>query len=125
MNNDPFQMQRELRYGAPVCDQILTGRYFTVGYSWYFRQAKWVLEVVNPNDHLMVDTERKNKFRADLRIPHRFRAGLGHFKGSGLIVDIWRLALIKTHLKCKIVRPFYSQTCHRKLLSLIKGNGGN
>ena len=40
--NDPFQIQRELRYGAPVCDQILTGRYFTIGYSWHFRQAKWV-----------------------------------------------------------------------------------
>ena len=24
--NDPFQMQKELRYGAPVCDHILTGR---------------------------------------------------------------------------------------------------
>jgi len=35
--NDPFQMQRELRYGAPVCDQILTGRHYTVCYSWYFR----------------------------------------------------------------------------------------
>lgn len=29
--NDPFQMQRELRYGAPVSDQILTGRHFTIG----------------------------------------------------------------------------------------------
>ena len=42
--NDPFQIQRELRYGAPVYDEILTGRFFTIGYSWYFRQAKWVLE---------------------------------------------------------------------------------
>jgi len=95
MSNDPFQMQRELRYGAPVCDQILTGRYFTVGYSWYFRQAKWVLEVVNPNDHLMVDTERKNQFRADLRVPHRFRAGLGHFKSSGF--DRGHLAASANH----------------------------
>ena len=81
--NDPFQMQRELRYGAPVCDQILTGRYFTIGYSWYFRQAKWVLEIV---DSLLplVDrrTDREDEFRADLRIPERFRAGLGHFKNS-------------------------------------------
>jgi len=81
--NDPFQMQRELRYGAPVCDQILTGRYFTIGYSWYFRQAKWVLEIVNPNAHLMSNTEREDKFRADLRIPRRFRAGLGNFSKSG------------------------------------------
>ena len=81
--DDPFQIQRELRYGAPVCDQILAGRYFTIGYSWYFRQAKWVLEIINPNSHLMTDVERKDKFRADLRMPRRFRAGLGNFEGSG------------------------------------------
>lgn len=45
--NDPFLMQRELRYGYPVCDELLTGRYFTIGYSYYFRQAKWTLEIVS------------------------------------------------------------------------------
>lgn len=86
MINDPFQMQRELRYGAPVCDQILTGRYFTIGYSWYFRQAKWTLELVNRGRELATDlpaVERMDNFRADLRIPHRFRAGLGQYRGSG------------------------------------------
>jgi endonuclease G len=94
MINDPFQMQRELRYGAPVCDQILTGRYFTIGYSWYFRQAKWALEIVNRQRRLISELikeqpkdlpkdERLDNFRADLRIPKRFRAGLGEFKGSG------------------------------------------
>ena len=83
--NDPFQIQRELRYGAPVCDQILTGRYFTIGYSWYFRQAKWVLEIVNPTDRFpdIDEVERLNNFRADLRIPRRFRAGLKVYKGNG------------------------------------------
>lgn len=38
--NNPFQIQPELRYGSPACDEILIGRYFTIGYSWYFRQAK-------------------------------------------------------------------------------------
>lgn len=80
--DDPFQMQRELRYGAPVCDQILTGRYFTIGYSWYFRQAKWVLEIVNPNERFLTKTERENNFRADLRIPRRFRAGLKAYVGN-------------------------------------------
>jgi len=85
--NDPFQMQRELRYGAPVCDQILTGRHFTIGYSWYFRQAKWALEIINPLERLL-DTdfdngERMDNFRADQRIPWRFRASLGAYKGSG------------------------------------------
>jgi len=85
--DDPFQMQRELRYGAPVCDQVLTGRHFTIGYSWYFRQAKWVLEIIKPNESLLgfefADGERLDNFRADQRVPWRFRASLEAFKGSG------------------------------------------
>jgi endonuclease G len=81
---DPFQMQRELRYGAPVCDEILTGRYFTIGYSWYFRQAKWVLELINPNARFEWEIEdRLDNFRADVRLPKGFRAGLKAYKGSG------------------------------------------
>ncbi|NMW32147.1 DNA/RNA endonuclease G [Altererythrobacter sp. RZ02] len=84
--NDPFQIQPELRYGAPKCDEILTGRYSSIGYSWYFRQAKWALEIVNRNRELVADlpdVERLNNFRADTRIPRRFRAGLRAYKGSG------------------------------------------
>lgn len=81
--NNPFQIQRELRYGAPVCDEILIGRYFTIGYSWYFRQAKWSLEIINRNDYLLSEAERMNNFRADTRIPERFRAGLNPYIGSG------------------------------------------
>ena len=82
--DDPFQMQPELRYGAPVCDQILTGRYFTIGYSWYFRQAKWTLEIVNRDrDFLTTEVDRGDHFRADTRIPKRFRAGLKAYQGSG------------------------------------------
>ncbi len=84
--NDPFQMQRELRYGAPVCDTILTGRHFTIGYSWYFRQAKWTLEIINRERRLINDVEledRLDNFRADVRIPKRFRAGLNAYKHSG------------------------------------------
>lgn len=82
--NDPFQIQRELRYGAPVCDEILTGRYFSIGYSWYFRQPKWVLEIINPNARFEWEIDgRLNNFRADIRIPRRFRAGLKAYKGSG------------------------------------------
>ena len=81
--SDPFQIQRELRYGAPVCDEIITGRYFTIGYSWYFRQPKWVLEIVNPNAKFAWEVERSDNFRADIRIPRRFRAGLKAYVGSG------------------------------------------
>jgi endonuclease G, mitochondrial len=79
----PFYIQPELRYGAPVCDEILTGRHFSIGYSWYFRQAKWTLEIINRNEHLLTESERLNNFRADIRIPHRFRAGLNAYKNSG------------------------------------------
>jgi endonuclease G len=81
--NDPFQIKRALRYGAPKCDEILTGRYFTIGYSWYFRQPKWVLETVNPNAKFEWEIDRSDCFRADVRIPRTFRAGLRAFKGSG------------------------------------------
>lgn len=86
MINDPFQMQRELRYGAPVCDQILTGRHFTLGYSWYFRQAKWALEIINPLRRDLIpreEIERMDNFRADTRIPNRFRASLNAYENSG------------------------------------------
>jgi endonuclease G len=79
----PFYIQPELRYGAPVCDEILTGRHFSIGYSWYFRQAKWTLEIINRNEHLLTESERLDNFRADIRIPHRFRAGLNAYKNSG------------------------------------------
>ena len=81
--NNPFQIQRELRYGAPNCDEILTNRFFTIGYSWYFRQAKWVLEIINRNDYLPTESERLNNFRADIRLPKRFRADLSAYKNNG------------------------------------------
>ncbi|WP_340066002.1 DNA/RNA non-specific endonuclease [Ascidiimonas aurantiaca] len=81
--NNPFHIQPELRYGAPVCDEILIGRYFTIGYSWYFRQAKWTLEIINRNDYLLTEADRMNNFRADVRIPRRFRAGLKAYRASG------------------------------------------
>lgn len=85
--DNPFYMQPELRYGAPVCDEILTGRFFTIGYSWYFRQAKWTLEIINRNNYLvgsvLTPGDRLDNFRADIRIPRRFRASLDRYAGSG------------------------------------------
>lgn len=85
--DNPFLMQPELRYGAPPCDEILTNRFFTIGYSWYFRQAKWALEIINRNNYLvgtvLNPVERLDNFRADIRIPPRFRASLDNYKGSG------------------------------------------
>ena len=37
----------ETRRGMPAADQILITRHYIVGYSYYYRQAKWALEVVD------------------------------------------------------------------------------
>ena len=39
-------LKRETRYGMPAADQIIINRHYTIGYSYYFRQAKWALEIV-------------------------------------------------------------------------------
>jgi len=71
---------RETRYGMPAADQIVVNRNYTLGYSYYFRQAKWALEIVDPDK---TDVERFDNFRPDLRIPELFRADLADYEGSG------------------------------------------
>jgi endonuclease G len=73
----------ETRYGCPAADQILVNRFYTVGYSYYFRQAKWALEIVDPDKRDMDEVERLDNFRPDFRIPRRFRADLSDYSGSG------------------------------------------
>ena len=73
-------IRRETRYGVPTADQILSNRHYVLGYSYYFRQAKWALEIVDPDKS---DVERANNFRADYRVPEMFRADLADYKNSG------------------------------------------
>lgn len=73
-------LRRETRYGMPAADQILFNRYYVLGYSYYFRQAKWALEIVDPNK---VDVDRAENYRPDFRIPELFRAGLVDYRNSG------------------------------------------
>lgn len=73
-------LKRETRYGLPAADQILYNRYYVLGYSYYFRQAKWALEIVNPKAE---DVERADNFRPDYRVPERFRADLADYENSG------------------------------------------
>jgi len=73
-------LNRETRYGMPAADQIVVNRHYTIGYSYYFRQAKWALEIVDPDK---TDVERFDNFRPDLRIPELFRADLADYEGSG------------------------------------------
>jgi endonuclease G len=72
---------RETRYGMPAADQIVVNRHYTLGYSYYFRQAKWALEIIDPDRS--EDVDRLDNFRPDLRIPELFRADLADYEGSG------------------------------------------
>ncbi len=78
-------MPRDTLDLIPAADQILFNRYYVTGYSYYFRQPKWVLEIVNPATirGLPEGVERSDNFRPDYRIPQIFRADLVDFKGSG------------------------------------------
>ncbi len=73
----------EFRYGCPAADQLLINRNFSVGYSYYFRQAKWALEIVDPDKKDMTPVERLDNFRPDYRVPRRFRADLSDYSASG------------------------------------------
>lgn len=71
---------RQARYGMPAADQILVNRHYVIGYSYYFRQAKWALEIIDPDNPGL---ERLDNFRPDFRIPTMFRADLVDYEGSG------------------------------------------
>jgi endonuclease G len=73
-------LRKETRYGMPAADQILFNRHYVIGYSYYFRQAKWALEIIDPDK---ADLERADNFRPDYRIPEIFRADLADYSGSG------------------------------------------
>lgn len=73
-------LRRETRYGMPAADQIMFNRHYVLGYSYYFRQAKWALEIVDPDNPGL---DRLDNFRPDYRIPEMFRADLVDFAGSG------------------------------------------
>lgn len=84
--SDLPNLRPEMRYGVPAADQLIFNRYFTTGYSLYFRQAKWVLETVNSNKNpppLGAWVDRMDNFRSDLRVPAMFRAELKDYVRSG------------------------------------------
>jgi endonuclease G len=74
-------LRRETRYGMPAADQVLFNRDYVLGYSYYFRQAKWALEIVDPSPQAPLP--RADNFRPDLRVPENFRADLVDYSGSG------------------------------------------
>ena len=78
-------LRRETRYGIPAADQILFNRYYLVGYSYYFRQAKWALEILSSDRKYIAPekVKRIDTFRPDFRVPEMFRADLDAYQGSG------------------------------------------
>ncbi|NIQ02586.1 MAG: DNA/RNA endonuclease G [Nitrospinaceae bacterium] len=64
----------------PAADQYLFNRHYLVGYSYYFRQAKWALEIIEPAE---TPVARPNNFRSDYRVPPMFRADLDDYRKSG------------------------------------------
>ena len=56
----------------PAADEVLFNRHYVLGYSYFFRQEKWALEIV---DSEKSDVERIDNFRPDDGVPEMFRAG--------------------------------------------------
>jgi len=73
-------LRRETRYGIPAADKIMFNRHYVLGYSYYFRQAKWALEIVDPD---LTNIQRSDNFRPDYRIAEMFRADLADYTNSG------------------------------------------
>lgn len=73
----------ETRYGIPPADQHLFNRQYIVGYSYLFRQPRWALELIDPENRRVEIETRLDSFRVDLRIPELFRVGLEDYVGSG------------------------------------------
>jgi endonuclease G len=83
--NNIDSTQKEARYGIPAADLVLFNRFYIIGYSYYFRQPKWALEIVHPPT-INAEAEgvpRKDTFRSDLRVPEMFRADKVDFLNSG------------------------------------------
>ena len=72
-------LRPETRYGMPAADKVLFNRHYSIGISYYFRQAKWALEIIDRKRNI----PRLDNFRPDYRVPEIFRADLADYEGSG------------------------------------------
>ncbi len=78
-------MRPETRYGIPTADLMLFNRQYVCGYSYLFRQPRWVMELIDPATAMQPaeDFDRLDNFREDLRVPELFRSTLDDYRGSG------------------------------------------
>lgn len=78
-------MRRECQYGIPAADQVLFNRFYVTGYSYYYRQAKWTLQIIDPPlvDPDDMTVQRSDNFRKDFRVPEMFRAEKADYVGTG------------------------------------------
>lgn len=121
-------LKRETRYGVPAADLVLFNRYYVLGYSYYFRQAKWALEIIDSENATI---ERVDNFRPDYRVPEIFRADLADYDNSGY--DRGHLVASANKLESKIQnsetfllsnmspqRPFFNRGVWKKLENAIR-----
>ena len=113
---DLTSQRKETRYGMPEADHILFNRHYITGYSYYFRQPKWVLEIVDPPtiDGDPEGVERSDNFRPDYRVPQMFRADLVDFKGSGYDRGHLVPSANQRGWKPRTVKRFCFQICLRR-----------
>lgn len=65
-----------------MADLLLFNREYILGYSFLLRQPRWAMEVIDP-DNAVVEVERADNFRPDLRVPERWRVELNDYVRSG------------------------------------------
>jgi endonuclease G len=73
---------KESRYGMPTADQILPNRQYVIGYSYLFRQPRFAMHVIHPED-IDSEVDREDAFRTDYRIPEQFQVELKDYRSSG------------------------------------------
>lgn len=75
-------LRAETRYGMPNADLLLFNREYVVGYSYHFRQPRWAMELIDPNNKSVNIEDRLNNFRVDMRVPPQFRADMDDYIGA-------------------------------------------
>ena len=107
------------KFGHPDTGRIMDYGPFAMSYDGRLRSARWVAEKLT-KESLQRNVGRKNRFRADKRIPVEFRAELSDYRGSGF--DRGHLAASGNHV---LSREANSATFFLSNMSPQVGRGFN